>query len=98
MFETSLDIAKGPSARGVEPETFLRNVGEGLRNGLRHNRLAMCRSVPNGWMLGHGLDQGDAERPDVRGRGDRLGGGFRCVIDTWRRKVIAELASDMKAV
>ena len=67
-FKTGLDVGEGAPVRGIGAQTLPRNGGEGLWNRLRHDRLPIGRSVPNRRALGQGLDQGDAERPDVGGR------------------------------
>ena len=97
-FKTGLDVGEGAPARGIGAQTFSRNGSEGLWNGLRYRRLPIGRSVPNRRVLGQGFDHGDAQRPDVRRRGERPGGSFRCVIDGWRWKLFARFARGMKAV
>jgi hypothetical protein len=58
----------------------------------------MGRSLPNRRVLGQRFDQGDAERPEVGGRGDQSGGGFRRNMDSRRQKGFARLAHAKKVV
>jgi len=42
IFETGFDLGERASTRRVDPETLLSNIGEGLWNRCRHNRLRIC--------------------------------------------------------
>ena len=96
--QPSLDLAKGIPASGVGAETSPRNVGEGLWDGCWHNRVCAPGSVPKRRKLGQGLDQRNAEGPEIGGRGDGAGFEFRRVKGTGSRKRIAELACDVKSI
>ena len=79
--ETRGDFWNGPAAPGIAAERVTRDIEKRLGKDIRDDRVSLASRLQCGYVLRKRFDQSQAQRPDVRGRGERRSCGFRSVVN-----------------
>ena len=78
--EARRDFGNGPAPPRIAPQGVPRDVEKGLRKCVGNDWVRLASRLQCTWALRERFDQGHAERPHVRGRGERSSSGFRSVV------------------